>query len=223
MEQNKEKLNNDSLLRGGNIVHLIYPLGNEFITFRSSIQNLTEQQIHLEILKNSPPFNIFKVGDQVILLFLNDNEIYKYVSRTTILEFNEKISTIKTAKPADLEIGLRRRSYRCEVNLPFSFYCCRTQYSGRVFNLSETGLWAAITEKPTKLKVGETLLAGITFPIANTQPVLFDGKVIRLQEPYQNFPLGLALSFEKLKSEDQKLIIKYIFQRQRELLSEMSE
>jgi len=137
--------------------------------------------------------------------------------------FNSKVMRSKAnppslviTRPAVIQAVSRRSFFRCEVELTLTYLSKKDEPKiGIVFNLSASGLFAHIKQDHL-LKVGAVIEGEITLP---TQPetLNFKAKVTRL-EKIDNEAQGVALSFQTIDEKFENVIIKYLFQRQRELI-----
>lgn len=96
------------------------------------------------------------------------------------------------SKPDGYSLG--RKAFRCEVNLPFSYYNNQNEYQeGLMINLSFEGLLAAV-KSADSLKLGMDIPLKFQFPTSRI-PILIVGKIVRIENYETESRIAVAFSY----------------------------
>lgn len=135
-----------------------------------------------------------------------------------ILDYRqEDPSSLTISMPEPVRTISRRKFFRCDVDLPFSYLDReKNEQKGTVTNLSACGL-KVIVFSDKRLKPLQYLDCAITLPTI-PDPLKFTAKIVRIEPAEKDFQKALALNFENITEKFQNDITKYLFQRQRELI-----
>jgi c-di-GMP-binding flagellar brake protein YcgR len=211
----------DELFYSGNTVQIEYR--PDFITktiLLTRVLNITDDSLQLELpLAENEPFAPIKLGTQLTLSAREKKSTKIYYYNTELLNHqpgNPSLLTLK--RPSFIQNTSRRNFFRCEVSLLFYYKFEEDYYRGRIINLSASGLYGII-ETNHLLNPGGILPLEIIIPIFE-EPLIAEGKVIRINKTDKAESSGIALHFYHPTEKLQNQLTKYLFQRQRELIQE---
>jgi c-di-GMP-binding flagellar brake protein YcgR len=205
----------DLLQPGKNVQLEFYDENGKKIIYRTSIWSFEEEQLSILMPKNDFNLKNIKPGTTITLICKNDSESHDYVFTTKFINAASEQPLLIISKPAELEFGIGRHFFRCEVNLPFHYFDKNGKCKGEVTNLSANGLYAIINPE-IHLEPGSVLTCQIVLP-NTSEPLLFVAKVVRITKK-ENFQ-GIGLNFQNINKNLQDQITKFLFQRQRALIN----
>lgn len=200
------------ILCSGRTVHLEFINNNGYkIETRTTIIQLTEEQLVLDLPKKEDAFNQLAPNADVVLTCKFNEEPQDYVFFTRFINIKDTDPPVVVFnKPSDVSMG--RHSLRYDVKIPFSYFYHDKEYkNGEVENLSSIGLLATIIPNEN-LKVDMELPFKIVLP-TTTVPLLLVGRIVRLIN--DNSKCQVAFSFPHIPREFQDQITKFLFNIQK--------
>jgi c-di-GMP-binding flagellar brake protein YcgR len=212
--------NNDlieEILRPGITVQLEFTNSKgDKIKTKSTVNQLEETQLILDLPKKADVFNQLAPNDVVVVVCKHNDEPHDNVFFTQFVKVTHTDPPLAVLnKPGDVSMG--RHSLRYDVQIPFSYFYHDKEYKdGVVENLSSIGLLATIIPNEN-LKTGIDIPFKIVLPTF-TSPLLLVGKIVRLikiETKYQ-----IAFSFPYIGREFQDQITKYLFSIQKTSLKQ---
>ncbi len=208
----------DWLFRPGNGLLLEYVDEHGFFkSYGTRVEKLEGKEIMLLMpVEKGKPARI-PGGTEMTLLRQEEREQQAFIAYVKVLDIGfEGVPVIICTKPGEIIPTSRRRFFRCEVDLPFSYQGKDIEGRGRVINLSLSGLYGLV--KPgKKIKVGMPLTVKISMPGVPV-PFSLQGQVVRLRELKKAKKLGIAIDFRNISTVIQDEINRYIFKKQREFI-----
>lgn len=187
--------------------------------YRTRISEVNDAEIALQL----PPAQSVPIEPQTKLAIYLGHVSQGYYFNAAVIAYqpgNPSLPpTLIISWPEQIATLSRRKFFRCDVELPFYYQDHRYQeHSGRVINLSASGLLAVVGHNP---QLGINMVFNCRFEMPTlTEPLEFEGKIIRLDKTENPSEQGIALNFEDITEKFQNEVIKYLFQRQRELINE---
>ncbi|HYH02713.1 MAG TPA: PilZ domain-containing protein [Bacillota bacterium] len=161
-------------------------------------------------------FSYIRPGNELILVVGGENELLLHYFRTRVIEkVSSPGTTLKTTLPERTTVSSLRSFFRCDITLPFSYLIESVlEFPGKTKNLSAGGLLGMI-KYDSALAVDMTV--DIRFHLPDLpKPFTFPAQIVRLETASGNQQL-IAVKFNNISEANQNLIIKYLFQYQREL------
>lgn len=203
----------DMLFKVGNQLRVEY---NDFTgritAFEAFVKLYKENELRLTLKIKEIPVE-FKLNTKLYLLFQENSNHYFFSVK--ILEiYPGPQPQIKVTQPEVADISDLRRFFRCEVHLPLTISSKGNQATGWIKNLSASGLLAIVKNIP--LKIDNIIDCEFQIPSINI-PILVKSLVVRLEPAPENKQL-IAINFFDISEKMQNEIIRYLFQRQREIL-----
>ncbi len=202
----------NKILQPGDIVYLeIYYTPTNKMLFKTSIREIIEKQILLNVERNDNVISQIQPGVKMVLYFKKPNRSNDYVFFAKFIRFEPEKSCLIIERKDQITLG--RKYFRCDVQLPFS---CFSTYEiiGEALNLSISGLYADI-RFDEKILIGTILNCKLTLP-TESKPIKFTGKVTRLHKHEPR--LGVGIKFFSIGTESLNQINRYLFKRQQELI-----
>ncbi len=154
-------------------------------------------------------------GQELDMRRADDLEAYR--AQVTVMEIvrgapeptGDSAPLLRVSMPASIEIRPRRRFFRVDVDIPFT----AGRYQGRILNMSGSGLL---------LTAREPFVEGSRFEVMFSPPG--SGEVIRAAVRVLRAVSGRKIQcagvvFEDLDPATQDRLVRYVFARQRELVS----
>lgn len=209
----------DELFYPGNTVQVeYYENPRSKLVILTSVQSISDQTIQL-LVTNEANANQTPVKPGIILLLKvrekSTAQVYYYSSK--LIEYRPGNPVLLVIKRPPLSQTLSRRNFfRCEVDFPFSFWVNKQEVKGQVKNLSASGLYGTFEVK-LNLKLGMILPIEFKLPTYE-EPISLEAKIVRSHKTDQKGVWGIALHFHNQQEKIENIIIKYLFQRQRELI-----
>lgn len=182
--------------------------------FKSHIEKNTEENLTLLL----PDEIISPIKPKTKLIVISHATPQNYFFMADVLEYIPgNPPSLIISKPVTVQSTSRRNFFRCDVELPLLYQDKSGELKpGKVINLSASGLYAII-EHNHILKTGKIISCEMILPIF-VEPLRFDGKITRLEKTENKYNQGIGISFLSTNEKFQNHIIKYLFQRQRELI-----
>lgn len=209
----------DCFLPGKNVLlEFAGPDGEKNIFQTSVIRSINKERLNLLMTEREPSVEYLQPNSRVSLIcFQGETVEHKFIFDTEFLELKPGEAPILVVKrPVKIESSSRRRYFRCDVRLPFSYFLRNKEYKGEVTNLSAGGLFV-LTEPDPALVPGARIACKLFLPKIAT-PFLFVAKIVNTRRLDKT--QGIALSFQQLNKDFQAQITRYLFQQQRmQLLS----
>lgn len=210
----------EELFYPGNKVQLeFYDEQSNKNSYATIVKSLEIERLYLmPVQPNDEIINQLKSGTEVTLVCQHNNGIEKqYFTGQVIQNSISERGLLILNRPNKIQINSSRRNFfRCDVELPFTYYLLEHEYQGKILNLSGCGLYGIIPPnsvlRPSMLIKGDFILPTLA------QPLEFEGRVIRLEWLDHGLRQGVAFNFENITESWQNKIIKYLFLRQRELI-----
>lgn len=203
----------EELLQPGNSVQVefIDANGTKQIFETYVIKNAKKNLLSLLMAQKNENLGYLKSGSNIYLTCKHFRDKHEYVFNTEVLNIKTfNLPVLDVTKPYKIYSSSRRRHFRFEVNLPFSYFYNKKELTGRVINLSSGGLLASIPPND-QLVTGRIIICQIVLPTID-KPVMLAGQITRIQkgENYQ----GIGLRFPYITKEMQKQISIYLYERQ---------
>lgn len=185
---------------------------NEKLVYQAQVMNLAADKLVLFIQEVEDTLNQIKTGTKLSLICRNEKSEDDYVFLTQLIKNEQPILVV--TRPSETHASTRRRYFRCDVKLPFSYFS-ESELKGEVTNLSASGLYAMI-QPDQQLKVNMDITCQITLP-TSPKPVLFVAKIARMQK--KGDLQGIGLHFQYSSEDLQSQITKYLFNHQRQMIN----
>jgi c-di-GMP-binding flagellar brake protein YcgR len=204
------------------LVDVIVDDGNNQQIYRSRVEGLDKDTITLaNPIKDSVVIPL-RVGQVVNITFLDDTAIYSFES-VIVSRHSGNVPTIiiKYPKPDAVKRTQRRNFVRFYARLNISFNLITeyiTDYSqtftGETIDISGGGLMMA-----TDTKVPKEEMIDVQLKLSSDNVVSAVGRVVRLTDRNEsgNPRYLLGLVFDVIEEKDRDKIIRFIFEKQREL------
>ena len=177
-------------------------------SYKTVVHDVTQDSLLLQapVEKKVP----VRIPPGIELSLWQEQKESAYVAMAKVIDNRPgEVSLLVTTKPYSIEKVPRRRFFRIDADLPFR--CGQT--TGRVKNISGSGVLASVPAGT--LKEGQTIEFELDLP-GLSLPLRLEGKVVRVvgRGASQTAGIFFTLISEGMRDE----IIRYVFQRQRELL-----
>ncbi|HOJ77398.1 MAG TPA: PilZ domain-containing protein [Bacillota bacterium] len=197
----------------GNTVRIEYnDETGKVTTFQGVIKLFKDDELRLGLLTEISSDKIPK-NSKLFLVFNNNGTDY-YFTATVYEIVNNKQTILTTNQPKPADISSLRRFFRCDVHLELIYSFRGKEVQGWIKNLSACGLLAICRTNP-ELKVG--FIMECQFQIPTLQEVIHvKGQLVRV-EPALDAKQLIAVNFFDISERHQSAVIKYLFQRQREI------
>ncbi len=186
------------------------------VSYKTVIKSLEEFTIKVQTESPLSTKDIAS-GMEVTLINLANNGNTKYLSVVRVLELEEKANLLILKRPFGVKLGFQRRYFRVDTLLPMSYTCHDQTYPGTITNLSEGGFWAVIRNN-SDIEQGSKITCEIDLSDSDDSLFKAEGKVARIQTLIEDDDIGIGVGFNELTATNRENLIKYIFNRQRELL-----
>ncbi|HYH04462.1 MAG TPA: PilZ domain-containing protein [Bacillota bacterium] len=209
----------DELFYPGNTVQIEYRQNLlSKVVLLTSVESISEETIRLRLMQtDSETFSPIKTGTGLAVSAQEKNTTQVYFYTSEFIEHQPgNPSLLIIRRPSLIQTISRRNFFRCDVDFQFYYAVEDRKYRGQVENLSASGLYGVIKDS-TQLKPGVILPLELNLPTL-TEPLTVEAKIIRVQKVEGEDKWGLALHFNNPGEKFQNVIIKYLFQRQRELI-----
>lgn len=179
----------------------------------SVIRCINKEQLNLLMAERESSVEYLEPHSQVSLICYQGETIeHKFTFKTEFLEMKPgEAPILVVSRPEKIDSSSRRRYFRCDVRLPFSYFLRNREYKGEVTNLSAGGLFV-LTEPNPGLEPGVRIACKLLLPKIS-EPFLFVAKIVSTRRLDKT--QGMALSFQQLNKEFQAQITRYLFQQQR--------
>lgn len=202
-----------SLFKVGNPVRIEYNnYAGRVTAFEAFIKLFKENELRLGIKTKEIPSE-FKPGTKLYLLLPDKGN--RHFFSVNILELIPGTQPqLVVSKPEHADIAELRRFFRCDVHLAVKMSAKGHQVTGWIKNLSASGLLAIVKSLP--VRSDNVVDCEFQIPTINA-PYIIKGIVVRMEPTLENQQL-LGISFLDITDKQQNEIIRYLFQRQRELL-----
>ncbi|HOJ78839.1 MAG TPA: PilZ domain-containing protein [Bacillota bacterium] len=206
---------NNELFKPGNSIQIEFrDQANVRKVYKTFIMEANAASLTI-ILPEDQEINI-QPGTDLVVICKESSENYYFISEIIEIIPGTPPKLILN-KPKQIKTYSRRNFFRCDVDLTLIYWDdSKIEKVGKVINLSASGLYA-IVPYDRSLKKSALLHCQINLPTL-TEPIFFDAKVIRFERTESETNQGVALSFEGINEKIENDIIKYLFQRQRELI-----
>ncbi|MHC6179388.1 flagellar brake protein [Clostridium sp. JNZ X4-2] len=194
-------------------------------TYKSNIQDISDDCIGINIPVNNHKYIALKKGDKIRAIYYSGKNIYSF--HTVVVGRKiEKILIIMIKKPMEIEIVQRRNFVR--VQIIFDVLCAVVPEKGYLGNLSDQvrtfnaysvdmsggGMKIVVKDKlEYKLRIGDIII--VTIPMENDS-LTVKGKIVRIDRNNDNSKLILGLAFTDLDKMNRERIIRLLFQIMRE-------
>lgn len=214
-EARPEELSIDRLLAPGAQVEISFTLQGFIKNFRSAVHDLNRETLLVVapstrgIPERIPP------GTQMSLRVKKAVDAYValvYAMEVRRPSAGDALPLLVTSRPAKVEKVSPRAFYRVDVDLP----CQGETFAGRVINLSGNGCMVVVHEGKMP-QAGADMRISLRLPNF-TEPIPMEARVVRRFEPEGKAPGRIALETRNIHERSQDLIVRYVFQRQRELM-----
>lgn len=186
--------------------------------FEGFVKLLKDNQLKVALPQKKIPW-VIQAGATIYLVAIYKGNPQFFIAKILEIESGNQMLLI-VDRPKLTDISLLRRFFRCEVHLPLVIIRNDLRSEGWIKNLSGCGL-LAITRLDPNLNLEMTVDCKFDISL-NSQPEFLElqGEIVRLEISSENKHL-LAINFSKIDDKKQSKIIKYLFQRQREILKKM--
>lgn len=185
----------------------------EVVTYRTRIEDVTEQAVLLQLpYERGSPVR-FEPDDHLLLLRQDDEQRVSYAATVTVLETRAgTLPLLVVTKPRDYEVVPRRRFFRCPVRLSVRV----DDVQAEATNLSGSGVLVLVPADP-RWKPGTEAQLQLVLP-GEADPLCVTGRLVRANKVAGGTRLALAFDFVHLHEKIQDTIIRYLLVRQRELI-----
>jgi c-di-GMP-binding flagellar brake protein YcgR len=212
----------EKVLRINYLVDVLVDDGNKQQIYRSRVEGLDKQSITLANPIKDSVLVPLREGLVVNITFLDDTAIYSFdsviISRHS---GNLPTITVKYPNPTAVKRTQRRNFVRFDTKLKISFNLIKdyitdyTQtFTGETIDVSGGGLMMA-----TDTDVPKEELVDVQLELGSDNVVSAVGRVVRLTDrnDQSNPRYLLGLVFDVIEEKDRDKIIRFIFEKQREL------
>lgn len=186
----------------------------ELVSHKTRIEDVTEAHLLLQLPYEKGLPVRFEPGGYLLVVRQHDEERVSYAATVTVVEARPgTLPLLVVTKPTDYEVLPRRRFFRCPVRLPVRV----GEFQGEATNLSGSGVLVLLPSSPG-WKPGAEHKLELALP-DEPEPLALSGRVVRVQDLPAARRQAVAFDFIHLREKTQDAIIRYLFVRQRELIS----
>ncbi len=186
----------------------------ELVSYRTRIEDRDDRTLAVQLPYEKGVPVRFTPQSQLVLLRQVEGDQFAYAATVEVVQTRPgNIPLLVVTRPVDYELVPRRRFFRCPVRLPVR---CQG-VEGEATNLSGSGLLAVLPAQP-EWKTGTEAELELALP-GQDEPMPLKGRVMRVQKVASGTRQAVAFDFVHLRERAQDLILRYLFLRQRELIS----
>lgn len=186
----------------------------ELVSYRTRIEDVTDQHLVLQLPYQKGVPVRFEPEAPLLILRQDDEQRISYAATVSVVEARPgTLPLLVVTRPVEYEVVPRRRFFRCPVRLPVRV----GEVQGEATNLSGSGVLVVLPASPD-WKPGAEINLELTLP-GEDEPLTLDGRVVRVHNLPGGRRQGVAFDFLHLRERTQDIIIRYLFVRQRELIS----
>lgn len=194
--------------------------------FKSNIQDITENDISINIPSNSGKYLPLSKGDIIDVIYYEEENLYKFKSAVIGRKF-ENIPILIIEKPNEIKKIQRRKYVRVPLIRTVKYKNLKmeprtnpgtldeSEYTQAILvDLSGGGMRIKVSEE---IKINDFILVSLT---VNKENIIIVGRAKRIEKDDDGrFVCGL--SFEWLENSTRERIIKFIFQLMREQMKKI--
>ena len=171
------------------------------------IKGIKEDKLYLEFSDKEIVAQI-NPGTELTICYISEEEEKRPFGTYTVEQKLRDDQPLVLAKPIALDYTSFRRYHRVDVDLPFRYFLDDKTYTGKVVNLSASGLFAVI-EPQFGIKEGLSLQFEFDLP-RNSRPTRLSGQVIRDELVGNPVKQGIAIDFEYVDKYDQAELMVFV-------------
>jgi c-di-GMP-binding flagellar brake protein YcgR len=188
--------------------------------YKSNIENVDENSIHISIPIKEGKYIPLRVGEQIEVFYYYNSDIYKFYSVVTNRKM-DRIPLILIAIPEEVVKIQRRRFVRVPIVCNIEYFIEGNSASLKplkalMIDLSGGGMRIKVSED---IKYGNKIITHI--PLGNEKLIL-KGEVVRIEKDEDKKKNLCGVSFEDLDDRKREKLIRFIFQIMREQMKNRS-
>ena len=189
---------------------------NKDFTFKTVVADYVKEEIHLSYPLDRKIIGMLFPGTKLEIIFITDDNKY-YFEAEVIGRTNETIPLCRITKPLEKDIMKIQQRENFRVNATLTVELAGKE--GMTNNISAGGVLCTVDSNQEVL-VGEEVTGTLHISMGNgkmPEQVYFLAKVVRISHMKEHGRNNIALQFIEIDKHDQKRIIQYCFERQRQL------